>query len=182
MTILNCWPRNAKSRSRILLNCASVSSLHANCFWSATRAAFSSSANLFNRAASFSFLEARSSASPAFCRASPFKPAILPSVAMLASLDKESILLLYGYAHTSGRTATTKQASAILSNKISRFLFKCANTSILLTLRRIQQRLLRGWRGSQRMITNTIPGEPLITSWLAWLLSIVFGTMNQTCR
>jgi len=64
VTMSNSCPANGSRWSRIVLSCASVNSLHANCFWRPTRAIFSSSANLFNRAASFSFLDARSFAFP----------------------------------------------------------------------------------------------------------------------
>ena len=105
------------------------------CFASANRA---SSASLWKRAV-FCFSASRSipncilDASRCFERslaspASLLSAAILPSVAMLASFDKASVLLLYGYAHTSASTATPKHTRAILSNSVLCFSLRCAST------------------------------------------------------
>jgi hypothetical protein len=140
------WPANRLRGPAILDCCSLVMCLQATRSSIFARASASSSARLRREAASFSFLEARSSAlaarskalparssaSPAFWRASPaslLRAAIRAAVATLTSFDRESILRPYGYAQTSARTATAKHTSAILSSSSSRFLFKCASTS-----------------------------------------------------
>ena len=84
----NSCPRNGCSASRILPNCSSVGSLQANCVCSLTRAVLSSSATLFRRAASFSFLEARSLASSASFRSDAIS--LFESRAWLLSSRKAS--------------------------------------------------------------------------------------------
>ena len=115
------------TRNRLRSFCASAAAF---CALAVSCSSLSSADLAFKRSIPSCLLDTsmvfdRSLASDASLRA---PPASLFSTA-LASDDRVATRLLYGYAHTSPRTATAKQMRPILSNRCSRSLSMCAHTS-----------------------------------------------------
>jgi hypothetical protein len=165
------------SRSRrhlgpcVLISACNAKRASSASLWERAVFCFSASRSMPNCLLDASRCFERSLASPA----SLWSVAILPSVALLASFNKASILLPYGYVHTSASTATPKQTRAILSNSILCFSLRCASTSKTTSAAKNET----ATPSSVAWISTTEdkeypPGRAIHHLIVAWLLSIVF--------